>query len=113
MRSPTTISQAAATTAPRRRDRAKFIEFSVEAPDAFEVVAGTEQGFWATRFDLLYERELPDEVLRQAARVVGFRLLDRYLGERKAAEEQLATFSDHQQWLRRMVALIDDADRVR
>lgn len=91
----------------------EFIEFSIEAPDAFDVVAGTEQGFWATRFDFLHELDMPDDVLRQAASLVGFRFLDRYLDAREAAEEQLATFSAHRQWLREMVSRIDDAHSTR
>ncbi|MET3182261.1 UNVERIFIED_ORG: hypothetical protein ABIC43_005436 [Variovorax guangxiensis] len=85
----------------------EFIEFSIEDPAGFERVAGTEQGFWATRFDFLYECELPDETLREAAARVGFRFLERHLAQREAAEEQLGSFSGHRAWLRELVAGID------
>lgn len=89
----------------------EFIEFSVELPVMFEVIAGTEQGFWATRFDFLHELDMSSDVLRQAASLVGFRFMDRFLDAREAAEDQLVSFSDHQRWLQEMVALIDDAER--
>lgn len=88
-------------------DGSEFIEFSIETPQAFEVVARTEQGFWTTRFDFLYECEVPDDVLRQAAEQVGFRFVDRYMSAREAAEEQLRTFHDHRTWRRELVARID------
>ena len=85
----------------------EFIEFSIELPQDFERVAGTEQGFWATRFDFLYECDLSDEVLLDAAGLVGFRFLERYLTAREAFEEQLGGFSAHRAWLQELVAGID------
>lgn len=85
----------------------EFIEFSVEDPRAFDRIAGTEQGFWATRFDALYENDVPESVLHDAARLVGFRYLDQHLAAREEAEDQLHTFSDHRVWLQDLVAQID------
>ncbi|MDN6887285.1 hypothetical protein QMO14_27280 [Variovorax sp. CAN2819] len=85
----------------------EFIEFSIEDPSGLERLAGTEQGFWATRVDFLYECDLADEVLRSAAERVGFRFLERYLRSREAAEEQLGSFGAHRAWLRELVAGID------
>ncbi|WP_295982748.1 hypothetical protein [uncultured Variovorax sp.] len=85
----------------------EFIEFSIEDPAGFERLAATEQGFWATRFDFLYECDLADEALRSAAARVGFRFLDRYLRSREAAEEHLGGFGAHRAWLRELVAGID------
>jgi len=85
----------------------EFIEFSIEDPSGFERLAVTEQGFWTTRFDFLYERDLADEVLHSAAELVGFRFLERYLRSREAAEEQLGSFGAHRAWLRELVAGID------
>ena len=84
-----------------------FVEFSVEDPRAFERIALTEQGLWATRFDALYENDVPEGVLHEAAHRVGFRSLDQHLAAREAAEERLGTFSDHRLWLQGLVAGID------
>jgi len=85
----------------------EFVEFSVEDPRAFERIALTEQGFWVTRFDVLYENDVPESVLQEAARRVGFRYLDQHLAAREEAEERLSTFSDHRLWLQGLVAGID------
>ncbi|PIF73502.1 hypothetical protein CLU95_0596 [Variovorax sp. 54] len=85
----------------------EFVEFSVEDPRAFERVALTEQGFWVTQFDVLYENDVPESVLHEAARLVGFRYLDQHLAAREEAEEQLQSFSDHRLWLQGLVADID------
>jgi len=90
-----------------KSDGLEFIEFSIEMPDEFEKIARTEQGFWATRFDFLYECDLPDEELQRAAASVGFRFLDRHLASREAAEERLDTFKGHRAWLRELVESID------
>jgi hypothetical protein len=91
----------------RRPDGVEFIEFSIEAPRDFKILATTEQGFWASRFDFFYECEVPNDVLRAAADAVGFRFLDRYLAEREEVEADLNTFSAHHDWLRDLVARID------
>src|SRR5215207_8400510 len=88
-------------------DGPQFIEFSIEADDGYTPLARTEQGFWATRFDFLYECELPAEELRAAAAVVGYRFLDQYLSARASAEGRLRTFDGHRAWLRVLVADID------
>lgn len=90
-----------------KADGLEFIEFSIEAPEEFELVARTEQGFWATRFDFLYECDLPENELQSAAASVGFRFLDRHLASREEAEERLDTFRGHRAWLRELVAEID------
>ncbi|MNY22285.1 hypothetical protein D3C86_1558850 [compost metagenome] len=79
----------------------------MEDPRAFERIALTEQGFWVTRFDVLYENDVPESVLHEAARRVGFRYLDQHLAAREEAEERLSTFSDHRLWLLGLVAGID------
>jgi hypothetical protein len=90
-----------------RADGPEFIEFSIEADDEVWPQARTEQGFWATRFDSLYEAQVPEEELRQAAGAVGFRFLDRLVASREAATGRLSTFEGHTAWLRGLVAAID------
>ncbi|MDQ0042450.1 hypothetical protein J2W33_003357 [Variovorax boronicumulans] len=90
-----------------KADALEFIEFSIETPEEFELVAKTEQGFWAARFDFLYECDLPDEDLQSAAASVGFRFLTRQLASREEAGERLDTFQGHRAWLRELVAEID------
>jgi len=90
-----------------RPDGLEFIDFDIEAPDGFEATARTEQGFWATRFDFLYELDASIDDLQRAATLVGFRFLDRHLASREAAEERLNTFGEHRSWLRELVAGID------
>ena len=85
----------------------EFNRYSIERPRDIDAIARSEQGFWLHRFDFLYERELPDDTLRQAAQAVGFRYLDRYLSERKAAEAQLGTFAAHRAWLAGLIASVD------
>ena len=96
-----------------KSDGLEFIEFSIETPNEVDRIARTEQGFWARRFDFLYECDLPDEELQRAAASVGFRFLDRYLASRQAAEERLDTFKGHRAWLREVVATIDQEARQR
>jgi hypothetical protein len=88
-------------------DGPEFIEFSIEDDDEYSPLAHTEQGFWATQFDFFYESDAPLAELRDAASVVGFRFLDRYLAAREAAADRLGTFEGHQAWLRDLVAGID------
>jgi hypothetical protein len=90
-----------------KSDGLEFIAFSIETPDEFERVARTEQGFWATRFDFLYECDLPDEALQHAADTVGFRFLEKHLASREEAEDRLDTFQGHRSWLRELVETID------
>jgi hypothetical protein len=85
----------------------EFVEFSIEADDEVWPLARTEQGFWATRFDFLYEVEVPDGELREAAAAVEFRFLGRHLASREAAAGRLGTFEGHAAWLRELVAAID------
>jgi len=88
-------------------DGPEFIEFSIEADHETWLQARTEQGFWATRFDFLYEAVVPEEELRQAAAAVGFRFLPRLLASREAASDRLGTFEGHAAWLRELIAGID------
>ena len=90
-----------------RADGPEFVEFSIEAADEVWSQARTEQGFWATRFDHLYESEVPDAKLREAAAAVGFRFLDRLMASREASASRLGTFEAHGAWLRELVAAID------
>ncbi|WP_303749647.1 hypothetical protein [Stenotrophomonas pigmentata] len=85
----------------------EFIEFSAELPEGLRRLAGTEQGFWATRFDHLYESDVSQEDLHAAADEVGFRFLERLLVSREAAEDGLNSFLAHQAWLQDLVAGID------
>lgn len=91
----------------RRPDGLEFVEFSIEVDDEFTSLARTEQGFWATQIDLLYECEKPLEELEEAAAAVGFRFLERHMKARRANESMLGTFETHRTWLRRLVASID------
>lgn len=84
----------------------EFIEFSVEAPEEYVILARTEQGLWAVVFDAIYEDadHAGVEDLAGAARAVGFRFLDRVAARDEAA---LGTFEGHREWLRRLVGGID------
>jgi hypothetical protein len=90
-----------------RPDGPEFVEFSIEADDEVWPLARTEQGFWATRFDFLYEAEVSEAGLREAATAVGFRFLGRHLRAREASAGQLGTFEGHAAWLRELVTAID------
>jgi hypothetical protein len=94
-----------ATGVRRQADGPEFIKYSFGRPREYTVLARTEQGFWATAFDFLWEGGASDEELRAAAGVVGFRYLDRLLLAREQAE--LDTFELHQAYLRGLVAGID------
>lgn len=85
----------------------EFIRFSVEDPQAVDIVAVTEQGFWADRFDFLYETDAPLDELRAAADAVQFREVEAYLAAREAFEEQPDDFPEHRAWLTQTVAEID------
>jgi hypothetical protein len=90
-----------------RADGPEFITYSIEAAEEFAVVSRTEQGFWATQFDFLYECDAPLERLRDAASAVGFRFIDRLLTAREVADHRFGTFEQHKAWLRGLVADID------
>ena len=85
----------------------EFIRYRFGWPEEFEVLARTEQGFWSTQFDFLYECEAPVDELRAAASAVEFRFLERHLASRAAAELRLGRFEGHRAWLRELVACID------
>lgn len=91
----------------QRNGRVEFIRYGFGWPDEFEVLAGTEQGFWAMQFDFLYECEASLDEMRGAASAVGFRFVEWHLGSREAAESRLGTFEGHRAWLRELVAAID------
>ena len=91
----------------RQDGRLEFIRYGFGWPDKFEVLARTEQGFWATQFDFLYESDAPLDELRAAAAAVGFRFVERHLAARAAADSRLGTFEAHEVWLRELVAGID------
>jgi hypothetical protein len=77
----------------RRGGGLEFLKFSFGEPERYRVLAHSEQGFWTTVFDFLYEGNTTLEVLRAAAAVVGFRFLDRLLLAREQTE--LGTFEAH------------------
>jgi hypothetical protein len=84
----------------------EFIRFSFGFPEEYEVLARTEQGFWATQFDFLYECDAPLDELHEAASIVGFRFLDHLI---LACEKtNLDTFELHRTWLRNLVLGIDE-----
>jgi len=85
----------------------EFIRFSFEAPKEYRILAHTEQGFWITQFDFLYEIDAPLADLRAAARAVEFQFVEEYLAARQTAERTLGTFEAHERWLRALVASID------
>jgi hypothetical protein len=94
-----------ATGIRKRRGGLEFIRYSFGSPEEYTVRARTEQGFWATVFDFLYESDAPLDALQSAADVVGFRFLGRLLAVRGEAE--LGTFESHGAYLRKLVVGID------
>lgn len=90
----------------KRGGKLEFIRYCFGSPDEYAVLARTEQGFWATVFDFLYETDAPLVQLREAAGIVGFRFFDRFLSVREKAE--LGTFELHQAYLN---GLVTDVDR--
>jgi hypothetical protein len=90
-----------------RADGSEFVEFNIEADGEVWPLARTEQGFWATRFDFLYESEVPDEELREAAAAVGFRFFARLVASRESAAGRLGTFELHEAWRQQFVAVVD------
>lgn len=85
----------------------EYICFSIEAPDEVEQLATTEQGFWATQFDFMYELDMEIETLHAIAEAVGYRFLQRQLESRTAVESELVSSSRHDAWLSELVASID------
>lgn len=90
-----------------RPDGLEFIDFSIEACDECRPIARTEQGFWAAQFDFLYECEIPDQELREAAATVGFRFLDQLVASKEAAAGRQGSYDGHAGWLRDVVAELD------
>lgn len=90
----------------------EFIRFSIEDAQSADVVALTEQGFWADRFDFLYETEAPLDALRAAADAVQFRDIEVYLAARETFENQPDDVPAHQVWLQQTVAEIDHRARA-
>jgi hypothetical protein len=84
----------------------EFIEFSIEA-DGFTPLARSEQGFWASCFNFLYECDEPVARLQEAATAVGFRFLDRLLATRQEAENRSDTFEGVNARLQQLVTAID------
>jgi hypothetical protein len=91
----------------RRKAGLEFIKFGFGWPEEYEVLARTEQGFWATQFDFLYECDASLQELQQAAAVVGFRFLNEWLADRESAAGHLGTFEEHRAWRTQLVARID------
>jgi hypothetical protein len=89
--------------------RLEFIQFDVEAPDEFRVLAHTEQGFLAAV--LLWQYQNGDDELEwddfwEPAEAIGFR----YLAELVAAYERtpIAGYDDYRAFQRRFVAQLDE-----
>ncbi|QWF15101.1 hypothetical protein [Lysobacter capsici] len=87
----------------------EYICFSIEAPDEVEPLATTEQGFWATQFDFMYELDMEIETLHAVAEAVGYRFLPMQLDSRAAMEARPDAAHRHGQWLSELVASIDAA----
>jgi hypothetical protein len=90
-----------------RDGRLEFIEFSIEDPNKYTVLARTEQGLWTTVFANLYEdrSDLAPEAFGDAAAAVGFRFLDRLVACYGSAD--VSTFESHAAFVRSLVAGID------
>ncbi len=69
-----------------KTDGIEFIDFDIEDRGGYRPLARTEQGFWATQFDFLYECETPLQELEQGAATIGFRFLEQYLSARGGRE---------------------------
>jgi hypothetical protein len=96
-------------TAGRERDgRLEFIEYSMEAPEEYEVIAHTEQGLLATLFISMYEGQQgeDEQSLAAAATSAGFRyfreMVEAYTGSRHNA------FESHAEFVRAFTARIDE-----
>jgi hypothetical protein len=96
----------------KQPDGLEFLRYCIEDSTDFRRVARTEQGFWLTQFDFLYECEITTRELGEAAAAVGYRFLDHYIAAREAAKARLGTFSGHDSWLRTLVADIDRETEV-
>lgn len=85
----------------------RFLEFSIEGPDEYWVLATTEQGMLGQLFISLLERAYePDELeeVRQAAQVVGFKHLDllQTIYEGSCSDKQ------YEERVRKTIAAIDE-----
>jgi len=87
--------------------RLQFIEFSIERPTEFRVLAKSEQGLWATVFVDLYEDNGAVQRLDlvEPADIVGFQFLDELFTDYELTRD--ATFEQHQTFMRNAVAKID------
>lgn len=85
----------------------EFIRFSIEDAQSADVVARTEQGFWADRFDFLYETDAPLDDMQAAADAVRFREFETYLAAREAFEDRPDNFPPHRMWLAQTIAEIE------
>jgi len=87
----------------------EFLEFSVEAPQEYRIVARTEQGLLAHLFITLYEAcDEPDAeaALLEDAASVGFLYCSELVSAYDAAEHR--TFEEHQSFVG---AFVDSVDR--
>ena len=84
----------------QRGGQQQFIEFGVESPAEFKVLAASEQGLWASVFIDLYEDNdtLQRDDFIEPARLVGFRFLDELLAEYDLAGHE--SFEQHQAFVR-------------
>jgi len=88
-----------------RKKSLEFIKFEFARPSEYTVLAHTEQGFWATIFDFLYEMDTSVKELRVLAKLVGFQFLNRILSAYK--ETASGTYGDRRTRMRSVVADID------
>jgi hypothetical protein len=94
-------------------DGYEFIEFSIEEPEAYTIISRSEQGFWANRFDWLYELDsYDDDALEHTANAVSFRYWSYYLAERQKVEGSLNSYIFHQNWVRSIVEQIDQQEKA-
>jgi hypothetical protein len=87
----------------------EFIEFSVEAPEEYRIVARTEQGLLAHLFITLYEAcdsPAKEAALPEDATSVGFQYCSELVSAYDAAEHR--TFEAHEAFVR---AFVDGIDR--
>jgi hypothetical protein len=93
-------------------DALQFIDYDIEAPDEFEIIARTEQGFLAWMFITLHEHLWDDrddfEALAEAAEVVGYRHYGDWLAALAGAE-----ISDVNDWGAFCTLFVEGIDQLK
>ena len=87
--------------------RLQFIEFNVQTPEEYAVLARSEQGLWARVFDLLHDDYITEqrEDFVVPAQIFGFRFLDELWREYERTSHE--TIEQHERFLTEVVARID------